>query len=59
MQYENRATDTYFGFGLLVRTGIQQQPHAVRVTTRGGHNKCRLAILPELPRHRTYKEKEK
>jgi hypothetical protein len=33
------------GFGLLIGAGIDQQPHAVRVTTRSGPHQRRLSAL--------------
>ena len=39
------ATDTNHVLGLLVSTGIDQQPHTVRVTIVGGKHQRRVSVL--------------
>ena len=41
---QNRRT-TYIIFGILVGAGIQQQPHAVRMSIKGGTNQRGIANL--------------
>ncbi len=38
-------TRTHLVLGIHVGAGIQQQPHAVRVTPLGGPNQWRLSVL--------------